>query len=73
MSARGKIISDAMKGDPVKYTGSLYCKKASPRMEEWGEDDPLVCLNCDMPPERCHGTDDCYLKQKEKRENENRN
>lgn len=74
MSARRKIIMKAMQGDPVKYTGSPLPKKPvnlndQVLMGAWSDDDPEVCLNCEMPPERCHGTDDCYLKHKEKKEN----
>ena len=35
------------------------------------KDDVSVCLNCPLPPERCRGTDECYLKRKEEKEREN--
>ena len=73
MGSRRKIIMKAMQGDPVKYTGSPLPGKHvnlndQVLMGAWSDDDPQVCLNCDRPPERCHGTDDCYLRQKEKKD-----
>ena len=32
------------------------------------DDDTTVCLNCDMPPERCKGGNMCYRKHKKKRD-----
>lgn len=73
MGARRKIIVKAMHGDPVKYTGSPLPQKPvnlndQVLMGAWSDDDPEVCLNCDMPPERCHGTDECYRMHKRKKD-----
>lgn len=33
------------------------------------DDDPAVCLECTIPAGSCHGEEQCYLRQKARREN----
>lgn len=33
------------------------------------DDDPAVCLECTIPAGSCHGDEQCYLRQKARREN----
>lgn len=32
------------------------------------DDDPAVCLHCTIPAASCHGEEQCYLRQKARRE-----
>lgn len=69
-----KIVFRSHEGDTQKYTGTPPSKGKEWKQGargfdgELNDDDPQVCLNCDMPPERCHGTDECYRRAKNERE-----
>ena len=71
MAYAQKIVFRAREGDAQKYNGqspspNKGVRQGARSFTELNNDDPQVCLNCTR--EKCNGTDECYRKEKEKRE-----
>ena len=75
MSYKAHIIHKAGQGTPFKYGSPSPSPNAGIPQGARGfdsildDEDPDVCLSCELPPEKCYGNKQCYEKRKRKNEN----
>lgn len=71
-----QIVSKAMQGDPVSYGSpslppdKCFVQGARGFENVLENEDPEICLNCELPPEKCRGSGLCYIKQKGRKAHE---